>query len=180
MAVMKGRTVLPAPASSPRRPAPVRRTPQRTVQVRAVRRTDLEAVIALDASVTGLEKRSYWERVYRRYGCARKVEQRWFIVALLEGRVAGFMIGEVRDWEFGSPPCGWVFAIDVDPAARQQGVGTRLLDEAKTRFARDGVTRLRTLLHRDNVLILSFFRSQGLMAGPLIPLECELPTGAAR
>jgi hypothetical protein len=131
MAVMKGRTVLPAPASSPRRPAPVRRTPQRTVQVRAVRRTDLEAVIALDASVTGLEKRSYWERVYRRYGCARKVEQRWFIVALLEGRVAGFVIGEVRDWEFGSPPCGWVF---VDQRRRPSVSANRawvreLLDE---------------------------------------------------
>ena len=40
------------------------------VTVRAVRRGDLEQVIALDATVTGLEKRSYWERVYRRYGHA--------------------------------------------------------------------------------------------------------------
>ena len=31
--------------------------------------------------------------------------------------------------------------------------------------------KLRTLLARDNTLILSFFRSQGMMAGPLIPLE---------
>jgi HlyD family secretion protein len=45
------------------------------------------------------------------------------------------VIGEVRDWEFGSPPCGWVFAIDVDPRARQQGVGTRLLAAMRERFA---------------------------------------------
>ena len=29
--------------------------------------------------------------------------------------------------EFGAPPCGWLFAIDVMPSARQGGVGGRLL-----------------------------------------------------
>jgi ribosomal protein S18 acetylase RimI-like enzyme len=163
-----------------RAPKPVSRERRKTASaeellaVRAVRRADLEQVIAIDASVTGLEKRRYWERVFRRYGLAAAREQRWFVVAVQGERVVGFLIGEVRDWEFGSPPCGWVFAIDVDPHARQQGIGTRLLDEAKARFARAGVSKLRTLLHRDNLLILSFFRSQGLMAGPLIPLEMEL------
>ena len=49
-----------------------------------------------------------------------------FLVAEAEGRVVGFVIGEVRDWEFGSPPCGWVFAIDVDPTVRQRGIGAAL------------------------------------------------------
>jgi ribosomal protein S18 acetylase RimI-like enzyme len=165
----------PRPVTRERRKAALASAEQ-GLAVRAVRRADLEQVIALDASVTGLEKRRYWERVYRRYGMASAREQRWFLVAVLGERVVGFLIGEVRDWEFGSPPCGWVFAIDVDPQARQQGIGTRLLDEAKARFARAGVAKLRTLLHRDNLLILSFFRSQGLMAGPLIPLEMDLMT----
>jgi len=163
----------PKPVSRERRKAAVASAGE-SLAVRAVRRADLEQVIAIDASVTGLEKRRYWERVFRRYGLAAAREQRWFVVAVQGERVVGFLIGEVRDWEFGSPPCGWVFAIDVDPHARQQGIGTRLLDEAKARFARAGVSKLRTLLHRDNLLILSFFRSQGLMAGPLIPLEMEL------
>jgi hypothetical protein len=30
------------------------------------------------------------------------------------------------------------------------------------------------MLSRDNKLILSFFRSQGMMAGPFIPLEMDL------
>jgi ribosomal protein S18 acetylase RimI-like enzyme len=88
------------------------------------------------------------------------------------------MIGEVRDWEFGSPPCGWVFAIDVDPRARQQGVGSALLAAMVERFERVGVRTLRTMLASDNPLILSFFRSQGMRAGRLIPLELEI--GGAR
>jgi hypothetical protein len=36
------------------------------------------------------------------------------------------------------------------------------------------VRSLRTMLASDNSLILSFFRSQGLRAGRLIPLELEI------
>lgn len=158
--------------------------------MRAVRRTDLDPVIAIDATVTGLEKRTYWQRVYRRYGFATRGELRWFLVAEMEGRVVGFLIGEVRDWEFGSPPCGWVFAIDVDPKMRQSGVASQLMATLGANLRRAGVSMLRTLLARDNTLILSFFRSQGMMAAPLIPLELKLDvattkgkgarTGAAR
>ena len=144
-----------------------------TAEIRAVRRGDLAEIIAIDASVTGVEKRNYWNAVFRRYGIAGDAE-RQFLVAEEDGHVAGFVIGEVRDWEFGSPPCGWVFAIDVRPDARQKKVGARLLAAISAGFRRAGVTKVRTMLARDNTLILSFFRSQGMMAGPFIPLEMDL------
>jgi GNAT superfamily N-acetyltransferase len=147
------------------------------LRVRSVRLADLPEVIALDATVTGLHKADYWQRVYRRYGVAGQ-GLRHFLVAEAGGRVVGFVIGEVRDWEFGSPPCGWVFAIDVDPRARQRGVGTLLLAAVRDRFDRVGVRVLRTMLARDNTLLLSFFRSQGLTAGRLIPLEIAIGTDA--
>jgi len=146
------------------------------VLIRPVRRGDLDAVIAIDATVTGLAKRKYWLSVYRRYGAGGRSSQQ-FLVALAQDRVVGFVIGEVRDWEFGSPPCGWVFAIDVDPQQRLRGVGTQLLAAISAGFRRAGVRTLRTMLARDNTLMLSFFRSQGLMAGPLMSLEIELEAG---
>lgn len=151
--------------------------PAAAVRVRPVRQADLPEVIALDATVTGLHKADYWQRVYRRYGVAGQ-GLRHFLVAEAGGRVLGFVIGEVRDWEFGSPPCGWVFAIDVDPHARLKGVGTALLAAVRGRFERVGVRVLRTMLARDNPLILSFFRSQGMTAGRLIPLELEIGAAA--
>ncbi len=144
------------------------------IRVRRARREDLGAVAAIDARVTGLAKPAYWQGVFRRYGRGAS-SGRQFLVAEAGGAVAGFVIGEVRDWEFGSPPCGWVFAIDVDPACRQRGIGSRLLEEIGRGFRRAGVTVVRTLLARDNALVLSFFRSQGMMAAPFIPLEIELP-----
>jgi ribosomal protein S18 acetylase RimI-like enzyme len=144
-----------------------------SVSIRRVRRGDLDQVIAIDATVTGLEKRKYWNSVYRRYGVTGPAE-RQFLVADAAGQVIGFVIGEVRDWEFGSPPCGWVFGINVEPGCRLSGIGARLLEAICASFRRLGVTTVRTILSRDNPLVLSFFRSQGMMAGPLIPLEMSL------
>ena len=44
----------------------------------------------------------------------------------------------------------------------------------RERFERVGVDMLRTLLARENTLLLSFFRSQGMTAGRLIPLEIRI------
>ncbi|MBC7917816.1 MAG: GNAT family N-acetyltransferase [Rhodoferax sp.] len=141
--------------------------------IRPVRRGDLDAVIEIDAMVTGIEKRDYWNSLYRRYGEAVATGQH-FLVAVTGDEVTGFVIGEVRDWEFGSPPCGWVFAIDVRPGARLAGTATQLLKAICDGFLKAGVSKVRTMLSRDNTLILSFFRSQGMMIGPFIPLEMDL------
>jgi ribosomal protein S18 acetylase RimI-like enzyme len=141
------------------------------VQVRPAEATDLDQVIAIDADITGLAKTDYWYELFHRYGRGR---QRLFLVAEADGAIEGFVIGEVRDWEFGSPPCGWVFAISVRPAARIAGVGTRLLEAICAGFRHAGVDKVRTLIARDNSLVLSFFRSQGMMAAPVIPLEKDL------
>ncbi|HNT39884.1 MAG TPA: GNAT family N-acetyltransferase [Rubrivivax sp.] len=143
------------------------------LRVRTVRASDMAAVIALDATVTGLHKAAYWQRVFKRYGNYGQ-GQRQFLVATLDEQVCGFVIGEVRDWEFGAPPCGWVFAIDVMPSARQLGIGARMLADLVARFRREGVHTLRTMTSSSNSLLQSFFRSQGMRAGHLLPLEMDL------
>ena len=148
--------------------------------MRPVRRSDLEQVVALDAQETGLEKRDYWERVYKRYGRATRGEQSWFLVAVTGHEIVGFVIGEVRDWEFGSPPCGWLFAINIAAGARLAGIGSRLMGTFCEALRAAGVRKLRTMLSRDNTLVLSFFRSQGMMAAPIIPLELDVASAGAK
>jgi len=143
------------------------------VRVRGAQARDLGQVIEIDAGITGMRKPAYWSEILQRYGSGRR-RQRFFLVAEDGGRIEGFAIGEVRDWEYGMPPCGWVFAIGVRPDARLGGIGTRLLEAIGAGFRRLGVTKVRTILARDNALILSFFRSQGMMAAPFIALEKDL------
>ena len=145
---------------------------RRALRVRRAAAADLPQVVAIDASATGLEKPAYWQEILRRYG--RGGARRRFLVAEDARRIVGFIVGEVRDWEFGSPPCGWVFGIGVLPDEREAGVATTLLEAMTADFRRQGVTTVRTLIARDNRLVLSFFRSQGMMAAPVIPLEKDV------
>ncbi len=167
---------IPSPKPRVRKPA-ARAAAEPVLRIRTVKAADMPAVVALDATVTGLHKAAYWQRVYRRYGVNGQ-GQRHFLVAERDGRVCGFVIGEVRDWEFGAPPCGWLFAIDVMPGARQAGVGGRLLWDLAQRFRREGVDTLRTMTATGNSLIQSFFRSQGMRAGHLLPLEMDIGASA--
>ena len=142
------------------------------VTIRTAEHRDLALIIALDEHNTGVPKPVYWRDLLERF--ATSTRPRYFLIAEADGRFAGFIIGEVRAWEFGSEPCGWIFAIGVEPEARLAGIGSRLLDALCARFKAAGVNKLRTMLGRDNNLIMSFFRSQGMMAGPFIQLEKDL------
>ena len=148
------------------------------VRVRRVRAADIPYVIGLDTRVTKLAKTEYWNDVFRRYG-KQRLHERFFLVA--EGRtegadshVLGFIIGEVRAWEFGSTPCGWVFALSVEPEMRLQSVATELFDAISNEFKKAGVSKMRTMVARDAHLPMLFFRSEGMMAGPYIQLEKDL------
>ena len=138
------------------------------VAVRPAQASDLPAISALDARLTGTAKPEYWRE--------RLAPGLHFLVAETDkGAFAGFIAGEVRAWEFGQPPAGWVFAIQIDPKLRLKGAGSALFEALVARFKVEGVTRVRTLVDRKDHLILSFFRAQGMVAGPSLQLDKELP-----
>ena len=148
------------------------------VRVRRVQAADIPHVIGLDTRVTRLAKAEYWNDVFRRYG-KQRLHERFFLVAesrmeRAEPHVLGFIIGEIRAWEFGSTPCGWVFALSVDPDARLHGTGRSLLDAISAAFKKAGVSKMRTMVARDLILQMLFFSGEGMMAGPYIQLEKDL------
>lgn len=146
--------------------------------VRTVRPADIAHVVALDKRVTGLAKPKYWRQTFEHYG-VRREQGRSFLIAescasASRTQFLGFIVGEVRAWEFGSAPCGWVLALSVEPRARLRGVGQALFDAISNEFKAAGVGKMRTMVARDNRLHLMFFRSQGMMAGPYLQLEKDL------
>jgi len=143
------------------------------ITIRNARPTDFEAVVALDLVGAADEKPAYWRGVFDRYVGAER-DDRIFLVAERDGEAIGFIIGEVRAWEFGSPPCGWVFALSVSPRTRELGVGQLMFEEICRRLKKAGVTTVRTMVDRENKLTLSFFRSQGLRTGRYIELEKQI------
>ena len=82
------------------------------VTIRAATASDISDVQSLDERNTGMDKPEFWADAFRRYGQSGDGE---FLVAEQGGRFAGYILGEVRAWEFGSPPSGWIFAFGVEP-----------------------------------------------------------------
>ncbi len=146
-----------------------------SLTVRNSKAKDVAAVVILDARITGHNKAEYWADMFERYG---NRSDRYFLVAEdADGVLVGFIIGEVRAWEFGSPPSGWVFALGVAPDARLNKVGSTLFQAICVCLKSSGVDTVRTMLARKDELNMAFFRSQGMMGGPFIQLEMSL--GAA-
>ncbi|MFQ5438118.1 MAG: GNAT family N-acetyltransferase [Paracoccaceae bacterium] len=149
-----------------------------TLAIRRAEPADMAQVSALDALVTGTAKPKYWGDIFERYAM-RRLDERFFLIAegetdRPENPVLGYIVGEIRGWEFGSEPCGWVFAFAVDPETRQQGVGEHLFQALTEAFRQAGMSVMRTMVPRQNRLHMAFFRSEGMVAGPYIELELDL------
>ncbi len=148
------------------------------INVRRVRQGDLDHVADLDERVTKIAKTEYWNDIFERYA-KRRVKERFFLVAEAtddssEQPLLGYIVGEVRAWEFGSEPCGWVFAFSVEPGTRLQGIGEKLFGAISEKFRQTGINTMRTMVPRQNQLHMAFFRSEGMVAGPYIQLEKDL------
>lgn len=153
------------------RPQGVAMTSQ--VTIRNATPSDFDTVVELDQVGAPEDKPDYWRGVFDRYITVGR-NNGFLLVAETGHKVVGFIVGEVRAWEFGSPPCGWVFALSVAPQAREMGIGQMMLSEMCRRLKKAGVTSVRTMVDREDKLTLSFFRSQGLRTGRYIELEKSL------
>ena len=138
--------------------------------IHAVETSDLPGLIRIDTEHTGQEKRDYWEACFARNETDPNTT---FLVARVDGKVVGSAVGAVQAWEFGSPPCGWVQAMYVAREHQGNHVAKRLFDALVQSFRNSGITTVRTMLHIDNHMLMSFFRMQGMAAGPYIELEMQ-------
>jgi len=141
--------------------------------IREVTPGDVEGIVAIDAQRTGTPKLRYWKAILKQY--VRRESGRVALIAdREEGPIQGFLFGEVRAWEFGSERCGWIFSVAVRPEAERSGLATRLCEDAIRRFGAMGVGLVRTMVKRNDIPMLSLFRSLGFSAGPFSEMQLAL------
>lgn len=146
-----------------------------TIDIRKATSADSAAIASLDAEITGTEKPAYWSEIVERFISQKPHTQHHFLVAISpDTKLVGFIVGEIRAWEFGSPPCGWVLAMSVSPQHREHGIGGQMLDALCVELKKADIATIRTMVLRTDKVNLSFFRGEGLAAGPYIELEKRL------
>ena len=142
------------------------------VEVRELEDTDLGGVISLDEKISGEYRPDVWEM---RIGYYLRRDPEALVVAEHQGKVVGFMLGEVRSGEFGlEEPTGWIEVLGVDPDIRGQAIGRRMAERMLEHFRRREVTAVRTLVDDAMPEIAKFFDRIGFSEAPLKTLEMKL------
>lgn len=99
--------------------------------------------------------------------------------AEVDGELVGYMIGEVRLWEFGGgEKTGWIKILAVDPDHQRRGIGRRLGEELLEQFQRRGIRRVRTLVDSYSGELIAYFRSLGFQVLSMLPLELTMDAEA--
>lgn len=134
---------------------------------------DLDAVVAIDASLAGRTRRLYFER--RLAAAQREPERHLQLGVEARGALAGFMLGRALEGEFGrSEPAVRLEAFGVARAAQGGGLGGALLDAFEAEAGKRGLSELRTTaLWREHAL-LAFFDRAGFNLAPVHVLDCAL------
>ncbi len=132
---------------------------------------DVDAIIAIERAIS----RSAYRSAAFEEDAATALEvgeSQDHLVAVLEGRVVGFIVGKVSGLEFGSEErIGWINIVGVDPKVRHKGVGQLLGKALLENFRNKNVTRVRTLVAEDSHELQTFFTALGLTPSPMRVLE---------
>lgn len=142
------------------------------VRVRPADEMDITAIVGIDEKISGQYRPEVWER---RIGYYLRRDPEASVVAEADGRVVGFMLGEVRSGEFGiEEPMGWVEHLGVDPGFRGRAIGRQMLDAMLEHFRRRGARSVQTLVDEEMGEILSFFSALGFQPSTLRPFVKSL------
>lgn len=142
------------------------------VQIRMLEDTDIGGITSLDEKIGGQYRPDVWES---RIGYYLRRDPEALVVADADGRVVGFMLGEVRSGEFGlEEPTGWVEVLGVDPDLRGQAIGRKMADQMLAHFRSKGTTTVRTLVDENMGDIAEFFRRLGFEPAPIRSFVLEL------
>jgi len=140
------------------------------ILVRAMQEKDLNAIVAIDAQASGRRRPSYFELMLQR--AIKQASLQISLVAELEGRVVGFLIGSVYYGEFGVvEPTASVDAIGVDSRYRGHRVGRAMMRQLRNNLGALRISTLRTEVDWDNFDLVAFFRSEGFSPAPRLCLE---------
>jgi GNAT superfamily N-acetyltransferase len=141
--------------------------------VRALRPSDLDAVITIDAGNAGRARRGFF--VTRL--AAVKRDPKMFIALGVEenGELAGFVIARVFHGEFGTPePVASIDAIGVAAAKQGKGLGSALMRGLEDAMRKQGIAEVMSQDLWSGAPLMRFFAANGFELAPRWVLERPL------
>lgn len=129
---------------------------------------DVEQVVRIQKSITRQAVSDRWRSMVASH--VDNNEQIGF-VAEADGKLLGFVIGEIKVGGFGSEFTGWIEMVGVSPDQMGAGVGRALAQALFDYFVAQGVPDICTAVRWDSGDMLAFFKNLGFDRSPFINLQ---------
>jgi GNAT superfamily N-acetyltransferase len=134
---------------------------------------DLDAVIRLDAKVTGRQRGEYFKIKLDQNLAETGIKVS--LAAEFEGCFSGFLLARVYYGEFGLPePAAVLDTIGVDPGFRGKGIAQAMVARLRMLLSSLGVTRLQTEVAWDSPELMAFFHAQAFRPAERFCLDLEV------
>ena len=147
------------------------------VTVRNLRPEDLEAVIRIDAKLTGRRREEFFKLKLQQNLVESGIKVS--LAAELDDVFSGFLLARVYYGEFGAPePVAVLDTFGVHPDFSRQGIGTALLEQLCKNLDGLGVHSLRTEVSWDDPTLLAFFHRRGFRPAERFCLDLNLDARA--
>ena len=139
--------------------------------VRVLREKDLPALVEIDSMASGMPRAEYLQDKARQ-SLDRQHPTVIAVVAETEGKVVGFLMGQVFKGEFGIPEAvAVVDTVGIRPDFQGRGTGRRLMGEFLLRAKKAGAVQVRTIVDWNQWSLLGYFRTLGFAPGTGIVLQ---------
>jgi predicted N-acetyltransferase YhbS len=144
-----------------------------TITPRPLTAGDLDAVVAIDASITGQTRRSYFERRLAMALRQPKLHAQFAIDQ--DGKLAGYVLGRLLEGEFGRiEPALRLEVIGVKPETRGRGIGLALEQALEDGARRRGLKEMRTSANWRDHEMFRFLDAAGYRLGSNHIVDCRL------
>ena len=142
--------------------------------MRVLKRGDLDAVVALDQLVSKQQRREYYERKFESVLDAKR-NLNASIVCEIDGKVVGFLMGDVYFGEFGIPEASaTIDTLGVHPDQQQHGIASEMLDQFMMNMKVGGVKKVYTLVNWDDFALEKFFSRNRFAPSKRVNLEFQV------
>ena len=145
---------------------------QNSTRIRPLDELDIDAIVRIDEKIGGHYRPDFWEQRVAFYLRRDPEASR---VAEVDGKVVGFMLGDVRAGEFGiDKPSGWIERFGIDPDFRGRDLGKQMFNEIVSHFRAEGAATVRTLADGRETSVVGFLKALGFAPSVLQALEIPL------
>ncbi len=144
-----------------------------TIEVRNLEKRDVPAIVDMEEKQTGVARPTYWEK---RIEMSEAIRPHWAsLVAEVDNRVVGFILGRAGELEFGLPgTVAWIEMIGVDPAFRRRGVAHALVEKFTESAEDHGIRTVFTLITSNQTEMQHFFSRLGFIQGKMLHYQKEI------